>query len=125
MTDLEIIEKLAKEFFGWRWVPKQELFGAHHFGGETGTAWYPLENGHIGLVGKINIPDFDPLHDPVACALIKAEVRRRKWTLHIAIRSVAKVTIYDDNLQPLAFQEADTEERTVCLAALATCEATE
>ena len=61
MTDKEIIEKLATEFMGWR------------IGTILDEKMWIRDNDHA-----IPLPDFDPLHDPAACALVLDEIERRE-----------------------------------------------
>ena len=57
--------------------------------------------------------------DPAACALVKAELRRRECSWFV--RYLAPPQIYQCEIQGkdlVGLQEADTEERAVCLAVL-------
>jgi len=120
MTDQEIIEWLA-EFMGWQFTDDKQIIGLYSFEGITGTVWFRRANDTIGVTGAITYHDFNPLNDPAACALVKAELRRRKWWY--------RLTNTNHPIEPIEFRVipkrsvightyADTEERAVCLAVL-------
>lgn len=110
MTDLEIIEKLATEFFGWRlgdsvrdrkvWITKRDE--------------RPI---------SIPLDDFDPLHDPAACALVLDELERRGWCWEWRRDPIPEVRRYDFVIvghdHPGYAVSMDNRYRAVCLAVLA------
>ena len=133
MTDLEIIEKLA-EFMGWQFTNDIQIIGEHSRMDITTTVWFRRENGSIGIAGAVTCHDFNPLHDPVACALVLDEIERRRWKYELHYVPSWGVpgdkAWYFVELLGLDFDQriradSDNRYRTVCLAVLAACQATE
>ena len=130
MTDKEIIEKLVTEFMGWKFTDDVQVIGEHSHADITTTVWFRRPDENVGVAGAITCHDFDPLHDPAACALVLDELERRefKWEwecfpwpgfLDYSFR------YWNWSEEGGGHADADNCYRAVCLAVLKACEATE
>ena len=122
MTDLEIIEKLATEFMGWRFTDDVQVIGEHSHADITTTVWFRRPDENVGVAGVITCHDFDPLHDPAACALVLDELERREWCWEWRRDPIPEVRRYDFVIvghdHPGYAVSMENRYRTVCLAVL-------
>lgn len=112
MTDQEII---AEKFMEWR---KENV-------GTKMVPAYFWVNGSGEWQRAVH--NFDPLHDPSACALILDELERRGWSwredykvfpYNAAAPHTFSVWIGNKQIQTDGYAWADTRYRAVCLAVL-------
>ncbi len=123
MTDLEIIEKLAKEFMVWEFTDDVQVIGEHSLADITTTVWFRRPDGSVGVVGAVTYPNFDPLHDPAACALILDELERQEfkweWECFPWLGALEySFGCWSEDGEGGGHAEADNRYRAVCLAVL-------
>lgn len=97
MTDRELDALIAEHLFNAEFSPNRTYI-------LSADGWEPL-------------PCYST--DPAACALVKAELRRRRMILKILLYSDKAIVFFPVD-RSISDSEADTEERAVCEAVLKT-----